>query len=385
MLKHALLLTLPLLAAVCLPGQPTEAFSETWGHTVLKFPPQSDTFVSLIFPRPDAHTGQITAVNPATVESEPTFRITFAGTPFTLNQFTSNAAETYYILICTGPLDENGQPTAESEEGAYATIVANDTNSITIEPSETGAFTTIANIVGQQAKIIPYWTLETLFPNGQGIAQVSGPREIGRKSEVLFPALPNVLNPESTEGVGVGLNLAAALRLTLRTGNPPVWTVTAGSVPYVNQPLEPNSFLIVRNQTDGELSVSHFGPVNTQAIRIPVGTVKANVKQDNPVGFTLPIATKVKDLDLEKVVDPVFSIRSEFDEVLIFQNGSGINRAPSVRLRLRSFGWETNAGAPADDFVVEPGDAIVIRKRPGAVGFKNWYFLPERIKSLSGR
>ncbi|MGF1453328.1 MAG: TIGR02597 family protein [Opitutales bacterium] len=362
------------------------AYSETWGVTTLEFPANSDTYLSLIFPRDEAFRGVVDSVD--TSGSDPV--ITFSGSPFSNGEFISGD-DVFYLLVCSGPLDGSGNPTAASEEGAFATVIGNGTGNVVLSgPEADGAFSDLNNIVGETVKIIPYWTLETLFPDGEGIAAITTTEEIGSKSEILFPALPNVDDPSTVGSAETGTNLPAATRVVLADlGGEKRWVETVDGFPgFENEPLSPNSFLIVRNQTDSELSVSHYGPVNTAAIRIPVGTVAANRAQDNPVGFVVPVELTISDLNLETVVDGATSLDS-FDEVLVYKSGTGVNRPADSRLLLANGSWfltsNPTPGNEVNDFMVDPGDALVIRKAAGPVRVSEWILLPEALRNLSNR
>lgn len=393
------------------------AYSTTWGVTTLTFPPNSDTYVSLLFPCEEAFRGNVLSVETAAdrgfdsvegIEANDVV-LNFADNSFAANEFTPAGNEegnSFYLLVATGPLDAEGQPTGSSEEGAWLHILANGSNYVIISESDVlNSLDDVNNLTttfGEDnekvlVKIIPYWTLEKLFPGGEGIAAISSGGEIGTKSEILFPSLPDVNDPEDSENVP-GIDLGASERLVLfDSGSALTWITVSGGqfddagLPYGQSPLNPYSFIVVRNQTDDELSVSHYGPVNTSAVRIPVGTVAANKSQDNPVGYVIPVTIDIDLLGLESVVEATGTITEDFDEVLVYNTNGGIDRGVNVRL-FRFAGdngkWYETDGTPASDsdFSLAPGDAILIRKKAGdSASASEWVFLPQVIRSLGGR
>src|SRR5262249_5240351 len=121
------------------------------------------------FTRTPGEFGSIQSINGATVQ--------FRGTPgWSLNQWAyapGIQTNTYYLLARSG-----------AAAGDYFTILANTPDSLSLHLSG-GTINGLA--VGDTVAIIPYWTLGTIFPGGQGINESSSPGV--RPSEILFPNL----------------------------------------------------------------------------------------------------------------------------------------------------------------------------------------------------
>jgi uncharacterized protein (TIGR02597 family) len=122
----------------------------------------SDTFVTLPYVRPEVASGLVQSVSGSVVNVT-------GPTGWSTGQFVYSSGiqtNTYFIIIRSG-----------AKEGFWYTITANDSTSLTLNLMGDSLSGLTAN---DQFDIIPYWTLATFFPNGQGI-NVSPRRAIDRR------------------------------------------------------------------------------------------------------------------------------------------------------------------------------------------------------------
>src|SRR5262249_22074957 len=140
----------------------------------------SDTLVSIPFIRPPTELGAVQNVAGNVVQ--------LRGSPGWLaNQWVYSfpaRTNTYYLLVRSGAL-----------EGESFTIIGNSSDSLTLD-LEGGSLAQLA--VGDASAIIPYWTIGTLFPSGQGVHE--SPNPAIRVTEILSPNI---------QGTGVNLSAAA--------------------------------------------------------------------------------------------------------------------------------------------------------------------------------
>jgi uncharacterized protein (TIGR02597 family) len=371
------------------------ATTEPFGVVNLTFDKQSDTYVSLSFHRTAVFRGTIadTSVGADTVE------VTVSGTPNWGADVLVDGNDTYYMLVCDGPLNAEGQPAEGSQEGAFVTVIGNGSNTLEFDADEFNfAITDRSDLLdangdqtpgdGVLIKLIPYWTLATLFPDQQGIVPRTSNSGLGY-SEVMLPFVPDANNPDS---VGVGeVGKDRALQKRYYYYDDPVsdnfdgWYDTQDESQTVDHaPINPSVFLLVRNVSNEDLSVIHYGAVYLNAIRVPIGNLMANTAQDNAVGFSVPVPTKLKDLNLVPgVIQPATDGNPNADELIVYTDDlTGIEKAASHRFTYYDgFGWYDNLDNEADDFEIQPGDALVIRKRVvDSPSFVWWtYLYPEAL------
>lgn len=373
------------------------ATTDPFGAMSLRFPAQSDTYVSLSFHRPHAFQGVVDSVVDTTIvvegEEIDAVAVNIVGTPgFDENQFISGE-DTFYMLVASGPLGEDNQPADDSEEGAWVTVIANDTGALIFDAAEFYANISVpANIEGVTVKVIPFWTPSTLFPDGEGLVANTGTNT--DFSLILSPRLPNSSDPES-RGILSGINNAARSSYFYFNAQ----GIEGFFDAFTSQPVDdfffnPSSFIVVRNQSASDQAVVHVGAVPLSAYRVPVGVLVDGVSQDNPVAFPVPVQMNLDELNLvgSGAITPQTGSTVSGDQLLVFQNaGEGINRAADrVFIYFNDqgiTGWfDFFTSAPSDDFEVQPGDALIIRKGPGAASEPaNWKLLNPAIKTVSGR
>ncbi len=296
----------------------------------------SDIFVTPPFERPAIWTGTIASVSGNVV--------TLNSASFTLNQLVYNAGtqpNTYYLRI-------GNHSTTNPKEGNYYTITANGTNTVTLDLAGDN-ISTIAS--GTKAKIIPYWTLNTLFPNGQGV--VGSPSFLLPATEILIP-----------NQTGNGINLSAsATYYYLNTDSE--WRMIGSNNNQNNAILYPDSYFIIRSKSTGsQFAIAGNVELGKQSLWL---RTQSSGKQDNPVGLARPMPIKLDDLGLisSGAFAPSPSILVITDELLVFNNSAaGINKSATATYFYTGGQWKKigNTSYNAGNDTINLYEGVIIRK-----------------------
>lgn len=260
------------------------------------------------------------------------------------------------------------QPVTGSQAGLIFDVQTNTPDSITVFDNGVApsGFTN-----GVQFKVVPYWTLGTLFPpKDQGVSFTPSLNAtgIGRRTQILFPDV-----------AGSGINRAPTRTYYFLTNsgwrNPATGTNSAD-----NTPILPDSYFIVRNPTNAtaglKLTVEgtvHTGPMAVQLDRLATG------KNDNYV--SLGRATDIPLNELGLISSGAFKPSSSTlptgrgDELLVFgPEQTGFNKAPIALYYYLSNGttqaWRSSSTGTNDvgGHILPAGGGYIIRKAAAAPG-----------------
>lgn len=327
--------SLPLVAAV--------ATSEPVGFSAVSLLPASDTSVALSFLRPAVFTGKILSVTGNVIALD--------GNPaWSAGQFvyTSGAQpNTYFALIASGGL-----------EGSTFPITSNSTGTLTVDLAS-GSLAGIA--AGDAIRIVPYWTLGTLFPAaGAGVSFAPTTDAAAPQTVVTLYAPPGGgINPSGNaffyfsgawrqSGQSLSVNRddqIIPLHAPLRITNPP---------------------------SGGSLTTS--GAVVLQKLALTLAT-QVGGQRDNPVALTRPVPVTLDGSGL--AASGAFAASSSAlvrgDLVLVTDNTTaGINRAASIFYLYYNGAWR-KVGQPltvdfGSDVIFAPSKSVVIRTAPSSDG-----------------
>lgn len=266
-----------------------------------------------------------------------------------------NPANTYFVLMTSGTM-----------EGMYYTILGNSLNNV-LNLDSASTFETISQqgvLEGDSFKIIPYWTLNSLFPNGDGLG-----------------VSPDPFNPVArlfvTDNSSSGINLPFSTPFFYHDGSvgPAGWYIE-GDLSAGTQDdfvLAPDNFFVIRNNSGVESKLVIAGEVPMNQFRTIVGNNQPGVSQDVFIGVTYPIPMNLAELGLEN--SSVFSQSSDpfnpVDRLMVFDNSNvGINKPLGAVYfyhdgSVGPQGWyiEGNLNAGTQDLVdiLNPGDGLVLR------------------------
>lgn len=261
-------------------------------------------------------------------------------------------------------------------EGKWFDITGSAANSITVDLNgETINFPTDTTF-----KVIPHWTLNSLFPvdihssdSNSTIHLTTGSIGFQRGTEILFPDY-------NTPGVN---KVAKRLFFMLNSG----WVERLDGATFANYPnsnnevVAPNSTLIVRNSS--ALNTTTYipkGVVETAKSEILLQS-SASTQIDNPVALDRPIPITLAELDLggnfeESLNTLGFNRR---DELLVYNNSEAkFNKSPTQKYIKVSGDWldTSNSFANANNTTILPSEHIIIRKASSVDDVKPWVNAP---------
>ncbi len=300
----------------------------------------SDTIVSLPLHRPDLYRGPVTAVSGTLV--------TLAGASFATDSLNGR----HYLLATSG-----------SGEGRWLPITDSAGATVTVDFGTEGALGTLA--VGVKVQVIPYWTLDTVFPNGRGV----------NASGNLLP-LSRILLPDATRS-GIRLAPASSYFYYSGTGHGGEgWRKfgNTATVKFDHQILLPGSSFILRHESGPASVFENLGAVQNARFSSWVGTRAANVPQDHALGasFAAPISLSASRLFEDGAFVGSPTLDQAVDELLVYnQSIPGRNRTPAFTYYYYTGtqsggpGWRLK-GSPStlqnSTLAFQPGIGTVLRK-----------------------
>ncbi|TAE92507.1 MAG: TIGR02597 family protein [Verrucomicrobia bacterium] len=356
------LLVASFLAPIALHAQNT-ATTTPVGYVTYVVPAESDANISVPLMRNPEFSGTIQSVSANTV--------TVANASFATNpqQFVFDASQdkfkTYYLEVMTGPI-----------AGRRFKVLANDVNTITLDPDAANSVESQGLTASSTFQLVPYWTLETLYPNGAGIGTNSSP--FAPETTLLF-----------TDARGIGTDrssVATYFHYDGSVGGDAGWynadNLGAGLQSHVI--IDPGFTITIRNSKSSPLTLVNSGSVRISPAAVPVD----EDVEPNDVYLQLPFAVDTSlnasglltngvirssdnpfsPLDVVYVYD-VESTGQDVGVSATYFHYSGAVGGPS--------GWydanNLNSGIIGENPLLKAGSSIVIRKGPGvANGVTIW-------------
>lgn len=310
------------------------------GLLSMQAPTPSDTIVSLPLHRPDVFRGVIASASGAVVG--------LSQASFTEDSFNGG----FYLLLESGP-----------GEGFWFPITDTSGGTITVDPGPGGDTSPL--LQGVVVKIIPFWTLDTVFPNGKGV----------NASGNLLP-VSRVLLPDRS---GTGVRLAPSSSFFYYAGGEhggEGWRKFghAPTVKFDDQILPPASSMIVRHDGGTGTVFENLGLVQTSSFSVAMGTRTAGTPQDHSLGMGMPVSVSLSESRLFEsgAFSGTATLDQPEDQLLVFdQSASARNRNPSSIYYFYTGsqnggpGWrlQGDPGTIRDAAAVfEPARGFVIRK-----------------------
>ena len=306
---------------------------------------ESDTLVSLPLHRVHSFRGGIASASGNVV--------TLAQASFAADAFNDR----FYLLLESG-----------TGEGRWFPIADTAAASVTIDPgteSTAGIFT-----AGTVVRIIPFWTIDSVFPNGRGV-NASG--NLLPVSRILLP-----------DGAAAGIRLAPASSFFYYSGSDhggEGWRKFGASpnVKFDDQLLRPGSSFMVRHDSGPGTIFENLGVVPSAAFSTRLGTIAPNLPQDHSLGLGIPVSVSLADSGLFQSGAFAGSAVPDVpaDELHVFDFSiPAKNRVPSAVYYYYTGtqnggpGWRLkgDVGTPRDlAMVFEPARGFVIRKAATAL------------------
>lgn len=321
------------------------------GACQIECPAKSDTYVSINFTRTPVFQGVVASVDKTSSS------ITVANNPaWSESQFVylAGSKDRCYVKFLSG-----------SFEGEWFDIQANTADTLTIKVDSSTDLSKIS--AGDKLQIIPYWTLNTLFPNGANL---------DKSTNAIVPMSGTTLINKYTEfsdgdiltEKGVNISASFIFYYNAVSGK---WAAAGASGNYADTIIEPNAVLKIRQQKDYPVVISLVGalPMTCSVIKIKSSTSHQDYY------LAIPSSTQIKLSDLTAVlVDTgIFkpsSVLVTNDLLYLFDNTeTGMNRSPTKIYRYRNsgslLGWnEVGTSTSANDDIIPSDAAIVISKKP---------------------
>jgi uncharacterized protein (TIGR02597 family) len=252
-----------------------------------------------------------------------------------------------YLLVTSGPA-----------AGSWESISSSSNSTVNLASSISG-FSANHTFV-----IKPFWTLNTLFPNGGAIPPSPNPEA---------PVGLILTYDPSVQGINLG---ASSVYLYHPGGVLPAGWYTDGSFEAAGDiPLSPETSITIRNQSSSSIQVPFAGNVPTQTSGFDIVS-RVGGQQDNMIYNQFPSAVTLANSGLAQSGAVANSPNPEAptDLLLVFDlaNAAGYNPGASTVYLYHAggvlpAGWYSDGSfEAADDVEIPAGGAIIIRKAAGS-------------------
>lgn len=330
----------------------TEVFTQPVGFYKVSLLTNSDTFASIPFTRIPEFNGLVSSVAGSVIN--------VGGSPgWTAGQWatpTVNGYLPYFVLFISG-----------AKEGAYYTVTNSGVSTLDVEltPEDLSGI-----VAGDKLRIIPFWTLNTIFPGGTGV--VASANTLTRKTEVYMPDIG-----------GVGKNLAPEATYFYFNS---AWR-KVGVSPATNfndVVVLPDQYFFARqNNSADTTTLTTLGQVTLTKLRIPLyaNSPGSGQQQDNYAIIARPAVQTLNDSGLSNAFVASPNTLSRKDELFVFDNAiQAKNKAPAGTYFYFNGGWRKVGVAPTVDFgptnVFNPASGYYVRKATNTVATTIWVNTP---------
>jgi uncharacterized protein (TIGR02597 family) len=349
-----------LAAALLAPGAlfaQTTATTTPVGYITYTVPAESDANISVPLSRPVEFSGVVSSISANTV--------TVSGTPFTTAppQFVYDPSEskfnTYYLEVLSGPI-----------AGRKFKVTANGASTLTLDPDAANDVASQGLAATNKFQVVPYWTLNTLYPNGTGIGTNANP--FSPETTILF-----------TDARGIGTDrssVASYFHYDGVAGGTAGWynadNLGAGVQPDVV--IDPSFTFTVRNTKVTSLTLVNSGNVKISPSATPIDEdVEPN---DVYLQLPFPVDVSLNDSGLlgGNAVRQSPNPFSPLDVVYVYDvlaTGLDVGVAATYfyydGVAGGAAGWydanNLGAGVVGTNKVLTAGSTIVVRKGPGTL------------------
>jgi uncharacterized protein (TIGR02597 family) len=325
------------------------AYTTPVGYVSVAIPASGDSTIGQPLHRSPLFTGASIGINGDVISVAPG--------SFTVNQLAYAKpvqTNTYYALVTSGPL-----------AGRYYEISSNGTDSVTIVP-ESSTLQAQGFTAATTFSVIPYWTLNTLFPAGSGVGVTT--------ADIFSP-----VSLVQFRSLAIGKDRAASSTYFYYNG-----TEEAGTGWYNNDDLgagiqndlviDPSLMATVRNLQPIPKTATISGTVPSVVVKTPL--ITGGSTNDNYLNPQLPIDLTLAGSGISSVITPATDIFSPVDTVFVYNDSvSSFDKAAFrtffyyVGTEEAGTGWYDNddlgAGLQNNSPVLKAGRAFVIRKAAG--------------------
>ena len=350
-----------LAAAACGMAFGQTAYTTPVGYTSLSIPAGSDTTISPSLSQAPLLQGASTDISGSVIS------ITTGAADHAFINGGGDPNSKTYVLVRSGSLT-----------GLRFPVTANTGTNVTVN----GGATTLSDqgfLSGNLISVIPYWTLNTLFPAGLGVG-----------------ASADLVNPTSfvlfSDQVNIAANRAPSKLYLYFAGDaenypdyPAGWydndNLDGGLQNTVA--VDPSVLMTIRNSPAASVTVTGEVP------SVPLATkflTSATVANDELLGAPYPIDTTLQNSGLLAAIAPSADLVNPTDFVLVYNDtATGFNKAPGKLYFYFSgdaenypdypAGWYDNDnldGGLVTDPVLKGGRCFAVRKAPGVAAVNTW-------------
>lgn len=257
----------------------------------------------------------------------------------------------YFIHLTTGAL-----------AGQWFTII--DSTANTIEVYED--IETMGALAEDEFSILPFWTLDTLFPDGGNIPKSPDP---------FFPKAQLLTYNVNADGI----NISPSNAYIYYSGEQgPLGWYDINNLSEFDKGatiLHPGSYITIRNTENYDINITLAGVVQTNAFANLVKSSSSS-RQDNLIPYPYPSAITLSESDLieNEIIRASPNVFQPIDQLLIHNlSNTGYNNAPSTTMIYHdgsngAEGWyDINdlGGGPINNYVIEPLSTLIIRRQTG--------------------
>jgi len=343
-------LCIGLLAGMPLLSPATTVSSDVVGYVKTTVKSHSDLHIAVPFIREISLNSKISQIQDGVIHSSSSVGNIEAGK--------------YFIHLTTGAL-----------AGQWFTIIDSTANSIVVYED----IETMGALAEDEFSILPFWTLDTLFPDGGNI-----------------PKSPNVFLPTSqllTYNVNAdGINISPSNAYIYHSGEqgPSGWyDMNNLSGLKGDTILHPGSYITIRNTEDYDINITLAGVVQTNAFANLVKSSSSST-QDNLIPYPYPSAITLSESKLieNEIIRASPNVFLPIDQLLIHNlSNTGHNHAPSTAMIYHDGsqgleGWydiNNLGGGPINNYVIEPLSTLIIRRQTGDDELLVWKPTPPYI------
>jgi uncharacterized protein (TIGR02597 family) len=364
-MKTSILTLLTFLAIT--PGAFAQVYTPSVGFVSVQALGGSDTRFSAPLSRSPEFVGQVASLGANTV--------TVSGSPnWAASQWVYAAgvrSNTYFLEFCSG-----------AKAGMFYTVTASSGDTVTLDLA---GDTLSGAIVGDQVKIVPYWTLGTLFPGQQGVTTTTNITGAGSATKILVYAAN-----------AVGTNLSTSFTYYYYSGSASGgagWRRVGGGIANKKDDdiIYSDSHIIVRQDGGAPTTtLTVAGNVATVGRTTVIGTLQNNTAQDNIIAVDIPVAITLAQSNLAQsgaFVAATTATGSGGDRLFVYDNAAaGINKSASATYYYYAgpasggAGWRRIGGGIStirdNEQVFIPGSGYVIRKAATTVASSTVWSIP---------
>ena len=321
------------------------AESSPVGACQIQLNPKVDTYVSVNFTRTPEYQGAVASLNADSGIVQLGNNPAWASNCFAYDEVSQ--PKRYYAKFMDGAL-----------EGEWFDIRANTEDTLTLLISAED----LAKVeVGDNLQIIPYWTLDTLFPEGGVLDKVTS--GIAYDGGTIVFKYTNFNDGVVEHPKGVNIPASKSFYYFAKSNCWKSGVENAGS-----EIIEPNAVLKFRQQKNYSINVPFVGAV-------PMSATVFNVKTETDhqdYRLAVPTTTKVKLSDLTPmlistgIIEP--STSRDMRDILFLYDNSKQTLNPSATdwfFFLESTSkWYNSKQVPSDDVEIASDATLMIRKKP---------------------